>query len=68
MYVSMYVCLFIYVCVCVCVCIHTHTHTHVRETGLLQKKKRSIIADGQVTIPQDKDNAEHMTQNYYKNI
>ena len=47
---------------------HTHTHTHVYETGLSQKKKKSIIADGQVTVPQDKDNAEYVTQNYYKNI
>jgi len=31
-------------------------------------KRNCTIADGQVTTPQDKDNAEYMTQNYYKNI
>jgi hypothetical protein len=63
MYVRMYVCMY----VLVCLCFYVSTHTRARdETGLPQKK--CIIADGQATIPQDNDNAEYMTQDYYKNI
>jgi hypothetical protein len=55
-------CVCVYVCMNVCMYtyVRMNVHTYVDENGLPQKKNCNT-ADGQVTIPQDKDNAEYMT-------